>query len=453
MNRIVVEGEYVGRVLKPGMTVKYTLDIPEICLTEKNNALVLTHDGLKLTIAKTMFELAEEGKAPYCVCLGVFPGRLNPTVENGAVRNMRPDNYDMNTSEYADFLVDEFIPFIEEAHSLSFSKSPDMHMVAGGSSGGISAFIMAYYRNDYFRRVYTSSPSFLSMYKGDEVLPMVRKCEPKPMRVYLEYSEDEPNDFFGSSYSVGNEFEKALKFSGYDYMCNYYPGEGHCAYYDHECQRRYEGFTFLWENYLTQSLGIKGRSFRSDEVLYPDEDWCVVQEFPPKRVIEGINGSYSIENNKIAFTKKDGEKIVFDEKFKNLSSLEISPDLWRLYAADLDRGCIYAYTLDANSLICGKYVFSTLHQKTDFYYPGAIDMCTDGVGRVFAVTEMGIQVCRGCGLVDVILLLPNNELPSDINIKGDSLYVKTDSAVFVRKLKTKEFADYDGTLFGLSYYD
>ena len=42
------------------------------------------------------------------------------------------------SSEYADFLVDEFIPYIRKIFFELIGQS-DMHMVSGGSSGGMSS--------------------------------------------------------------------------------------------------------------------------------------------------------------------------------------------------------------------------------------------------------------------------------------------------------------------------
>ena len=64
--------------------------------------------------------------------------------------------------EYGDFIVHELIPYIEETYRIPFSKSPDMHFVSGGSSGGISAFVIAWFHSDYFHRVYMSSPYLLA---------------------------------------------------------------------------------------------------------------------------------------------------------------------------------------------------------------------------------------------------------------------------------------------------
>ena len=122
-------------------------------------------------------------------------------------------NYDMFTRDYPDFVVDEFLPYLIETYNLHISPSPDMHMTSGGSSGGISAWNIAWYRTDSFRRVYMSSPSFLSMGNGREIPALIRKVETKPIRVWTEFSENEPDEYFGSSYCAADDAERALRFA------------------------------------------------------------------------------------------------------------------------------------------------------------------------------------------------------------------------------------------------
>ena len=58
---------------------------------------------------------------------------------------------------------------------------------------------------------------------------LIRKFEPKPIRVFTDYSKNEPDDYFGSSFVGAQNFERALRFSGYEFKCEYHPGEGHCS--------------------------------------------------------------------------------------------------------------------------------------------------------------------------------------------------------------------------------
>ena len=229
-----IDGSLIGKKYKPGIEFVFHLAVP--CVECDEFALFLEHDGqwsLEANI-NSMLQLAKEGKAPYCVTVCVEPGNL--LLPDGVRRNMRMNNYDMFDREYGDFLVHELIPYIEETYVIKVSKSPDMHLVSGGSSGGISAFVIAWFHPDYFHRIYMSSPSFLAMGRGNEIPYLVRKYETKPFRIYEEWSENEPNDYFGWSRGIDEEAREAFMFANYDFAYKYFEGEGHCSRYRHEEQ-------------------------------------------------------------------------------------------------------------------------------------------------------------------------------------------------------------------------
>ena len=64
------------------------------------------------------------------------------------------EEYDEVGSEYPDFLVDEFIPWFIQKYDLKIDPNPDMHMVAGSSSGGISAWNIAWFSDPVMLGVY-----------------------------------------------------------------------------------------------------------------------------------------------------------------------------------------------------------------------------------------------------------------------------------------------------------
>ena len=206
------KGVLTGQTYKPGVRFEFQVAIP--CAKVDSFALMVDHDGQNDAHVAVLRQLADEGKAPYCVCVGVCPG--SRPMADGSLRYMRLNSYDLFDSEYGDFLVYELIPYISRTFGINFSDSPDLHAVGGGSSGGISAFTVAWFHPDYFHRVYMSSPSFLAMGRGNEIPVLIRKCETKPLRIYEEWSENEPNAYFGWIRPIDEEAAAALTFAGYD---------------------------------------------------------------------------------------------------------------------------------------------------------------------------------------------------------------------------------------------
>ena len=69
------EGSLVGKKYKPGIDFSFRIAVP--CVAVENYALLIEHDQQNDANVKSMLRLAEEGKAPYCVSIGVAPGIVN----------------------------------------------------------------------------------------------------------------------------------------------------------------------------------------------------------------------------------------------------------------------------------------------------------------------------------------------------------------------------------------
>jgi hypothetical protein len=111
MNAIkYIEDSLVGKIYKPDMEFRFRLAIP--CVEVSEYALLVEHDGQNEANVNSMLKLADEGKAPYCVSLGVWPGSL--LLPDGSRRDMRMNSYDLFDREYADFLVYELIPMLKK---------------------------------------------------------------------------------------------------------------------------------------------------------------------------------------------------------------------------------------------------------------------------------------------------------------------------------------------------
>ena len=435
----ILEGKYIGKQYKEGTVFEYQVYIPTCQPENDGYALLINHDGLNYSEVEAMEQLFETGDAPLCVIVGITGGTLCATIENARDRVMRMNSYDWFTSEYPNFLVEEFLPYIKEKYNLRISTSPDLHAVSGGSSGGISAWNIAWCRMDCFKRVYMSSPSFLAMGKGNEIPVLIRKCETKPIRVYMEYSENEPDDYFGSSFCAAMEAERALQFAGYEMLCKYYPGEGHCSRY-HNVDTLREAFKWLWADFKTKPVEVKKLSPRVESVVCLDEPWVETNYEFPSSITAYSNGLFTAKGKYIA---QGGEIIFQDEKgiqtvvaigFGKITSLAVSSDKWRLYIGDETKGCLYAMTIKKDGALDQKYVHATLHLSTNFEYCGIFDLCVDSTDRIYVATEIGVQAVRSCGLIDVILSLPHNGIPKKVEVNDGYLYVRTEEKIYKRKL-------------------
>lgn len=429
------EGTFTSRVIKPNMSARYKIFVPEC---EGEPGLVFSHDGFNVQAAEAMQALCNEGKMPPCVFIGVWPATLEATLEGGFDRWMRMDNYDIFDSAYPRFIVDELIPFVKKEHGFNISPSPDMHLVLGGSSGGISSFNVAWTCPDYFRRVYMSSPSFLAMSNGREMPALIRKCETLPLRVWVEYSENEPDDYFGSSYAAAIDSIRALAFAGYEMDTRYFAGEGHCSRY-HSTEAFTEAFEFLWKNWDSEPIKAPRNSKRFEAIFASGSEWTSVDNAKTTDKLcancAKLGAAYIAEGNKIYFNN-NGEKALAATLEREISVIRVSSDGWRLYVGGRDMPCVYAMNIMPDGSLCGRYIHASIHRYTDFAYAGVTDMCVGEHDRIYAATELGVQCIRPFGLIDAIAPLPRRELPESVSLEisggkkrlvataGDKAYVR-----------------------------
>ncbi len=411
-----IEGNLVGRTYKPGVDYAYQIAVPKVECEEF--ALLIEHDGQRDANVHSMLRLADEGKAPYCISVGMGSGKVwMPDGENW--REMRMNSYDVFDREYGDFLVYELIPHLVETYGLKISSSPDMHMVSGGSSGGISAFVIAWFHPDYFHRVFMSSPSFLAMGRGNEIPYLIRKYETKPFRIYQEHSENEPDDYFGWSRAVDDASAAALRFAGYDFKSEFFPGEGHCSRYytEEEAYKRNEWIWHGWKDEPIKPLA-ESRS-RVRRVVPADSRWERWDVFPER--------------------EKEAAPVTLTEHFDHVVSS--SEDfLW--YAGRASEDIVYKFPKRDGGALERGLLHATLHTIPRYEPKGAIDMAVDPGDRLFVLTAIGIQCVRSFGLIDVILDLPDDTKPLAIALT-DALYVKTEGGIYRRTL-TDECVSADG---------
>lgn len=415
----IYEGTHESTIYKRAL-FPYKVFVPDI--PSEEYALVVGHDFLNEGEARAMQELAKTGEAPPCIFIGVIPANLPATLEGGFDRGLRMNIYDVFSDKYPNFIVDELVPALTEKYGLRISASPDMHMASGGSSGGLSAWNMAWQRNDYFRRVYMSSPSFVSMARGDEMLNLMRKFETKPIRVFVDYSEDEPDCYFGSSFCVAEASIRALRYAGYEMMNDYHPGEGHCSRHT-SYEDALVRMQFLWKDWQTESVSVKAYSERVERVILPNEGWQICED---------------------EFAKAETKEYTLPEDLCD-PSIALSSDKWRLYIADKCRGCVYAATVMPDGKLDGIYTHGALHHNTDFRCPGAFDIAVDNEDRVYAATEIGIQCIRSFGLIDVILENPEGRCADRITVGEDGyLHALCGETHYKRKLNGKTAPTTDG---------
>ncbi|MEZ6064588.1 MAG: hypothetical protein R3B90_02520 [Planctomycetaceae bacterium] len=69
---------------------------------------------------------------------------------------------------------------------------------------------------DQFRRVLSTIGTYVDLRGGGEFPTMIRKFEPKPIRVFLQDGSNDLNLYAGSWWHANQSMLSALQFAGYD---------------------------------------------------------------------------------------------------------------------------------------------------------------------------------------------------------------------------------------------
>lgn len=143
-------------------------------------------------------------------------------IGNGGDRN-RSLEYDSLGGRYTKFVLEEVLPQVVQRYPVKLTADPDGRAAGGHSSGGIAAFTMGWERPDQFRRILTQNGSFTNIRGGNAYPGLVRKADPKPLRVFLFTGSGDQGNWAPSNRNMA----AALKEKQYHYRFVFANGGTH----------------------------------------------------------------------------------------------------------------------------------------------------------------------------------------------------------------------------------
>jgi enterochelin esterase family protein len=191
-------------------------------------------------------------------------------IQNGggdAQGHERGKEYDNMNGDYATYIEDEVLPRVEKNCKVKLTKDPDGRAVMGCSSGGSCALIMAWFRNDLYHRVLTTSGTFVNQaWPFDPKYPdgawgfhetLIPKEPKKPIRIFIQVGDKDlfnPNvmrDNMHDWVEANHHMAKALKEKGYEYQYLFSRGAGHC---DGKAQAQFipHAIEWVWKGYSSK---------------------------------------------------------------------------------------------------------------------------------------------------------------------------------------------------------
>lgn len=211
----------------PGTPHNYSVYLPAQYDPAKPTPFMIFLDGSafagdSVRVPVVFDNLIAKHELPPMIGIFVDPGVLPAFSENDQNRYERIFEYDSLSDRYSSFLLDELIPNAAKQYNLS--SDPDDRALCGLSTGAVGAFVAAWNRPDQFHRVLSFIGTYVAMKGADSLPALVRKTEPKPIRIFLQDGKNdhivpaEPyGTFFAGSWPINNQvMYQALEYSGYD---------------------------------------------------------------------------------------------------------------------------------------------------------------------------------------------------------------------------------------------
>ena len=166
------------------------------------------------------------------ITIGVFidPGykrdQLPATREAKQTAENRSFEYDTLSSDYVRFVLEEILPHVEKEFGVKFTNDPAGRAICGQSSGGICAFTAAWERPEKFGKVVSFIGSFTNI-RGGHIYPdLIRKAEPKPIRVFMQDGASDNRNRAPDRNWVAANFKMAAALEEMDYDYKFVFGEG-----------------------------------------------------------------------------------------------------------------------------------------------------------------------------------------------------------------------------------
>ncbi len=270
-----------------GTTREWAIYVPAQYKPEQPAALMVFQDGHTYRDVKgrwrvpVVFDnLIARGDMPPTIAVFINPGhdKTKEKPQSPWKVSNRSFEYDSLGDRYARFLLEEIIPEVEKRYKLS--QDPEMRAIGGASSGGICSFTVAWERPDAFRKVLSTIGSFTNLRGGNVYPSLVRKTEPKPLRVYLADTSGDVDNAFGSWPWSNKLMASALQYMGYDTRFDWAEGYAHNS--DHGGALFPEALKWLWRKEkhepVINTKGDLGGDMTLLKLLLPEHTWEVVAD-------------------------------------------------------------------------------------------------------------------------------------------------------------------------------
>jgi len=209
-----------------------TVYIPAQYVQGSAAPFMVCHDGPKgrptMALPRILDNLIAQKRVPPIIAIMIANGG------GDAQGHQRGKEYDTMSGLFAEYIETEVLPRVERTCKVKLTKDPDGRAAMGSSSGGSAALIMAWYRPDLYRRVLTTSGTFVNQqWPFNPKTPdgawgfhktLIPNSPKKPIRLFISVGDRDllnPNvmrDGMHDWVEANNRMAKVLKAKGYHYQ-------------------------------------------------------------------------------------------------------------------------------------------------------------------------------------------------------------------------------------------
>jgi len=429
-----------------GSVHEWSIYIPAQYKPEEPACVMVFQDGGGGEKFQTVFDnLIHKKEMPVTIGIAISPGRVptKPAVAGGKSlpRQTRSYEYDSITDRYARFVIEEVLPRVEEKYKIV--KDPNGRAICGGSSGASCAFTVAFWRPDQFRRVVSFIGSYTNLRNGQDMPSLIRKYEPRPIRVFIQDGENDLSNYAGSWYHANLDMVSSFKYMNYEHV--WVPGTG-----GHDGKQRAAVFPdacrFIWKGYPAPietpfptppewSAPFSGSKLPLMRVIEKDKGWELLGEgykFTEGPAPDDKGNVFFTDsaNDRIHKIDSDGKISVFVENAGGPNGAKFGPD-GKLYVCQSKKKQIARFDMTGKEEVVTKEIECNdlvVNQKGNIYV-------SDNVNRkVWLVNAEGVKKEVDTGM----------NFPNGLAFSPDQaqLYVADTKSPFVFAFTIEE----DGTL-------
>jgi sugar lactone lactonase YvrE/enterochelin esterase-like enzyme len=428
--------------LFPGTVRDYWIYVPAQYDAAKPACVMVFQDGGGYVSTNgsyrvpTVFDnLIHKKEMPVTIGIFINPGVMPAQTTNALPRFNRSLEYDGLGDRYARFLLEEMLPAVAKKYNLA--TDANSRAIAGASSGAIAAFTAAWERPEAFARVFSTIGTYVGLRGGNDYPTLIRKTEPKALRVFLQDGSADQNIYGGNWWIANLDMLSALEFAGYE--VNHAWGDGgHNG--KHGGSIFPEAMRWLWKDFPQRVAKGKGSRQPVMQLLIPGEEWQLVSE--GHKFTEGPIANRKgevffsdIPNNRIHKVGLDGKVTVFAENTGGANGLAFDPS-GKLHACANTKKQIVSYDDEGHE----KVVLEDAPANDFVALPKGGYYTDPGNQKVWHLNDQGERklVDTGLGFANGVTVSPDQSL----------LYVADSRARFVYSYQIQP----DGSLVNKSPY-